>query len=167
MKFELLMLCRVSQAVWNDLMTTLAGPALSNPMRRPVIVPFQPRQAIDGDHGPRLDHVGVEFPAAAAHGHVRVRLPAARRRREVGAPLRDELRLVLRRPLHVAVGAFQAGGPPVQPQPGRDPRVDREGRRLGDWPAVRSARSPSPSRRPAGRWRRVSVQPSGVAGGAS
>jgi hypothetical protein len=34
------MLCRVSQAVWNDFMTTFAVPGLSNPIRTPVIVPF-------------------------------------------------------------------------------------------------------------------------------
>ena len=41
MKFRLLTVCRVSWAVWNDLITTLALPGLSKPNRKPVIVPFQ------------------------------------------------------------------------------------------------------------------------------
>src|SRR5688500_20251506 len=41
MKLRLLTLCRVSNAVWIDLMTTFASAALSKWMRRPVTVPVQ------------------------------------------------------------------------------------------------------------------------------
>ena len=96
--------------------------------------PLPSGKVIDANHRAVFDHVGRQFPAAAAHGHDRVRSPSAAGGSEVGPPLGRELRLILGGPLDVTVRPLQPRRPPVEPQPRRDPGVDRERRCLGDRP---------------------------------
>ena len=80
MKFELLMLCRRVARRVERLDDHLGRPGVGKPDANAGDRSLPSRQAIDGDHRARFDDIGVEFPAAAAHGHVAVRLPAARGR---------------------------------------------------------------------------------------
>ena len=95
-------------------MTTWAGPALSKPMRKPVMRPFQPGMRIHRNHGARLRRRCIARrcrPWAANCGRCRYGGEKYARRSLA------ELRLLFRRPLDVAVGLLQSLGPPVRAQP--------------------------------------------------
>ena len=138
-------------------------------MRRPVIVPFQPGSAIDRDHGPGLHRVTVPICRRCRPSAYRcaARRSAWRARSRTAAPALNS-GSSLGRPLDVAVGPVQAFGPPVQAQPGS--RRGRRPRRAGVWArgfGLRQLDHPALVVDSPALARRSTVQPSGVAGGAS